>query len=402
MKRYLMICFLLLISAPLIGQNLISGTIQFQINTDIIVKDSDYYRYVEEIVPEIKRRSEEVDCINLIGSASPEGRKERNIELANLRANKIYSYISRVIPKNKIVVNNDYDLFLDKTGYDEWTNYTKLRATYIEVRFKEKEEKKEEPKKDTTIITSNPVVNNYYYNYNYYYYGESQVASKDSTVTIDNRIVDKRLAVSIYNNLIEDLVARPNIGVEVYFAGMSLFLDGSFSCGRVLGKENNIYYWNLGFRKYFNSDYSKLFIEAYGNGGYFDNNLFTEVGKYGMFLGGGFGVGYKFKLGRHWKIYPHIRLGILSFRFKDYYSDVSNGGIDVSFGNYTDGRTQGSSQTIEHESKSSGGIIVNDRIINSEFFKTALKGYWIGPTYIGLTIQRDFYITRKRTKHENK
>ena len=381
MKKYLIVVFLLFFSLPIpiSGQELITGTIQFQINTDTIIKDSDYSRYINEIVPEIKRRSEEVESISLIGSASPEGNKKRNVELANLRANKIYSYISEVVPKEKIIVNSDHSLFLDKTGYDEFTEYRKLRATYIEVRFKE-------VVKD--IVKSSPglIVNNYY-----------------SFVNIEQN--DKnpgRLALSIYNSITEDLLARPNIGIEIYFKHMSFFLDGSFSNGKFLGKENNIYNWNTGFRGYFDKDFSKFFIELYGNAGYFDTNLFTDVGKYGIFFGGGIGVGYKIKLGKHWKLSPHIRLGVLSFRFKDYYSDASDGGIDVSFGTYVDGRTRTEAQIEQGGGNVGRSTIVNERSINSDFFNSCLKGYWLGPTYIGVTIQRDFYIKKRINRHESK
>ena len=397
MKKYLIVVFLLFFSLPIpiSSQELITGTIQFQINTDTIIKDSDYNRYINEIVPEIKRRSEEVESISLIGSASPEGNKKRNVELANLRANKIYSYISEVVPKEKITVNSDHGLFLNKTGYDEFTDYTKLRATYIEVKFKDTGEGIAPAESASGSTTNN------YYTYNIYIGNEKDNPSQRTSI---GRTNNDQLALSVYNSVTEDLLVRPNIGIEVYFSNMSFFLDGSFSTGKFLGKENSIFYWNTGFRRYFNEDFSKFFIELYGHCGYFDTNLFTNVGKYGIFFGGGFGVGYKIRLGKHWKLSPHIRLGILSLRFKDYYTDASDGGIGVSFGTYVDGRTRTDSQTAEQDSKSTGNsIIVNDRTMNTDFFNSCLKGYWLGPTYIGIIIQRDFYIKKKRIdRHEDK
>lgn len=110
--------------------------VNFVVNTNEYVRDSAYTHFINVLCPYIAEHSEKIDKIILIGSASPEGNKQLNERLANIRANTIYSYISDFISKEKLIINNNYNLFLYKTGYNE-KDYSKLRATYIEIHLKE-------------------------------------------------------------------------------------------------------------------------------------------------------------------------------------------------------------------------------------------------------------------------
>ena len=178
---------------------------------------------------------------------------------------------------------------------------------------------------------------------------------------------------------------------------MSWFIDGSFSSGTFYGKKYDIDFWHTGLRKYFNDRYDKLYIELYGRTGWYDTDLFAkdDNGVFGIFFGGGLGIGYKFSVCKHWKITPSIRFGFDNFKFNNYYTD--DAGIDVSFGKYTNGRhlTNEEGQTVN---KNGDPVYWNDKTINKQFFNNYYNLYWFGPTYIGVTIQRDFYIHNKIKK----
>ena len=362
-----------------------STTIEFVVNTDRIIENEDYDYYINSIIPEIAKNANSVESVFLIGSASPEGNAAGNIRLSERRAEKIYSHIINLVPKYKVIKSNEYNLFLNKTGLDE-SDYTKLRATYLEVFFNG-HEPKPEIRTDTVFINRNDTV----------------YVSKKDTVLVEkyiDRPIEKiksdggcngPLVMSVYNDLAGDLAKRFNIGAEIYFSQFSFFIDGYFSTGTIFGKAYNSDIWHTGFRKYFNNEYEKVFIEIYGRGGYFDTQIFSDEGNFGIIYGGGIGIGYKFNLCRHWKIYPHIRLGIDRIYYNTYYS--KHGNVDISFTNYVDGRTRENGQS-ESPSKTNAAV-ENDRKINQDFFNASFKGLWFGPTFVGITIQRDFHKSKK-------
>lgn len=399
-RKYCLAILLLFFAIPISFSQTMSGTIQFYVNTDRVIKDSDYFKYINEVVPFIDANADKLDHISLVGSFSPEGNRERNLKLANLRADKIYSYISTRVPKEKIVVNNDFDLFLRKTGYSRDEEYEKLRATYYEVCLKESTTKETTIEvfntdtvfvKDTKITKETDTV------------FVEKVIEKVDTVYLD-RNTEKRedcdkLVFSVYNSISEDLLQRPNVGIEFYFSQMSWFVEGSFSSGTFYGKNYDIDFWHTGLRKYFNQRYDKTYIELYGRTGWFDTNLLSknDNGVFGVFFGCGLGLGYRFSVCNHWKITPNIRFGFDNFMFDDYYYySEGNGSIDVSFGKYVNGRG-GSSQesTSSQTTNKVEEIHLNDKTINESFYRNSYNMYWFGPTYIGVTIQRDFYIHKK-------
>lgn len=318
----------------------VSTTIEFVKNTDVIVQNENYWFYMTYVIPEIIKNRSDIESVLLIGSASPEGDYDRNVVLSNKRANKIYSYISKFVPKNKIIKDNNYSLFLNKTGLTE-IDYQKLRATYIEVRFTNKSIV------DTVYVTN------------------EKINTVTDTVFVKNLNKEERLVLSLSNDVVSDLLINPNIGLELYFAKMSLFIDGMFN----YRKDLNV--WHSGLRKYFNSNYNKVFIGLYGRFGLFDLN---DV--YGDLYGGGLEIGYKFDLGHHWKIYPIIRVG---YDRLNYIGPSGNGSI--SFGEYVPGQ-------IDYVKN----VETTTSNINSVSNYTA---DYFGPTYIGITIQRNFYIKRK-------
>lgn len=377
--KHIFILLLIFLSCGVYAQDkILYTTVEFIVNTDNIIYNEGYERYINTIIPEIKNNLSNLDKILIIGSASPEGSKVNNIELINKRADKIYSYISGYISRDKIEINNNYDLFLLKTKANK-NDYPRLRAAYIEVVFKNTEEVK------TIFIEKHDTV----------------YVNQVDTLSIKEE--EDKLVLSVYNSLSEDLLKRANIGVEFYFNQMSFFIDGSFSGNKFFGKNYDIYYWHTGLRKYFNDDYNKIFIELYGRTGYFDTDLFAkdDNGVFGVFFGGGVGVGYKFNICKHWKITPLIRFGFDNFKFNYYYSNNS-AGVDVSFNQYINGKSSSEKINNEKETINQEGntIYVNDKTINKNFYNNAYNMYWFGPTYIGVTIQRDFYIHKKKNKND--
>ena len=114
---------------------IISSTVEFVVNTNDFIHNENYDKFITETIHFINKNSEDIENILLIGCASPEGNKNWNKHLANIRADKIKLFLKGVIPNYKIEVINDYNLFLQKTGLDE-SDYRKLRATYIEIHLK--------------------------------------------------------------------------------------------------------------------------------------------------------------------------------------------------------------------------------------------------------------------------
>ena len=366
----------------------ISSTVEFVVNTNNFITNENYTRYVDEIVPIIKDNSNNIDYILLIGSASPEGNKQANIRLANIRADRIYSYIKMYVPKSKIIINNNYELFLDKTGLDE-SDYTKLRATYIEVHFKQSS--KIETKTNTVYKEIEKIDTVYVDNIIRDTVKIKEVIEKIDTVYVDKPIEKScgKLVFSPYNNLMTDLIKAPGIGLEFYFYQMSFFVEGNFANTTLTGKKFTYDLWHTGFRKYFNDDYDRVFIEVYGRTGYFDMDIFgDEPGKFGVPFGVGLGLGWKFSLCSHVKLYPLIRFGYDHIKFIDYYyTETGVGNVGVTFNQYTDYKDN----TPEKTNNTVIEYTPENRVINREFFEKAKTLHWFGPTYVGLVIQFDLH-----------
>lgn len=348
------------------SQNSVVGTVEFVVNTDKIIENQDYERFVLDMVPYIKANSERIEYITLIGSASPEGGAARNSQLANIRSEKIYSYIKDCVPISRVIINNSRSLFLLKTGFDEH-DYPRLRAVYIEIQLRN------EPQpvvKDTVFIRT-----------------VDTVRFKEPVFVPFEK--HNKPVFAVYNDLLSDILFRCNVGAEIYFNKMSFFIEGSFSNWNLIGKTYNIDIWHTGLIKYFNNDYKGLFIEVYANAGYFDTDLFSAIGKVGVMYGGGVGIGYAFDLCSHWQICPIVRIGLFErIYYADYYS--GNGNIGVSFGNYSNG-------TIDNTSHSSegGNYVTAPKTITGDFFENSNKAFYIGPTYVGIVLKKGFCINKR-------
>jgi hypothetical protein len=324
----------------------VKATLEFVVNTDHIIHNDYYNIFTREVIPYLQANKESISFALIEGSASPEGRPEMNLKLAEMRANCLKTYLADVIPEDKIFSK------IIKVPQSEVAQYPKLRSAKVEVHLLL-------PKVDTvykdTLIERVDTV----------FIEPSAPPLEPSTTQSSDRLV-----ISISNDLIGDFAERANIGLDIYFHTMSFFVEGSFSFWPFFGKPYNITVWHTGLREYFNKDYNKLFAEVYGRVGWFD------IGDTGIFYGGGLGIGYKIDLGKYWKIYPIFRLGF------DNYNVVGTGAgeINISFGNYV--------APTETQPENRNQIRYN--ATSDEHYNV----YWFGPTYLGLTIQRNFYFKK--------
>ena len=309
MKRFFLILFLLLTAT--IGSwaqeffDIVPpspGTIEFVVNTNRVIQNEKYFSFIENVVPFVKEYGDRVKSITIVGSASPEGNKAHNIYLANIRADKIFSFISDYIPKSKIVVINDYDLFLEKTGLTE-DDYPRLRAAYFEIEVWPK------------IVCEDP----------------EPVYIKDTLYITDTLYIEKEPRiipiVAFKTNLALDAILAPNIQAEVYthLAGLSLEFDYTFPWYKIHDKY--FYYQVLngtaGIRKYFNNKYSGHYLGLYGNTFIYDICLFNkDKGWQGEGYGAGLTYGYVFVSNKspRLKFECFVRLGWFYNKYDSYHT----------------------------------------------------------------------------------
>lgn len=285
----------------------VSGTVEFRVDTDIFIRNDDYSRFMGTIVPFVMNYSDKIDTILLVGSASPEGSYTHNLHLAEIRAEVIRSYISDYIGSEKIVVRNDYNLFLEKTGVKE-NDYPGLRATYIELQLKE------ESPSVTEVIHDTVYIREYV---------------KD--VFVDTVYVEKPLRtipiLAVKTNLISDLALAPNVQAELYTHIWGLSVDFAYLFPWYKNHDKFFYYQVLngaaGIRKYLKDDYTGHYFGIYGNTVIYDICLFNkDKGWQGEGHGAGLTYGYVLPNKKHprLKVEFYARLGWLSTKFDSYHT----------------------------------------------------------------------------------
>ena len=205
---------------------------------------------------------------------------------------------------------NDYEFFLEKTGYDRKIR-KKLRAVYIEIQLK----------KNPEIITQ---IDTLYI--------------KDilrDTVYIDNTVIDTVYMkpelipiLGLKTNLTGDMLMTPNIQAEIYthLWGLSLEFEYSFPWWN---KDYDTYFYyrllngKTGIRKYLNNEYTGHWIGIYANTAIYDICLFNkDKGYIGDLYGVGLGYGYVFQNKKHprVKFEPYIRAGWFNTKFDTYHA----------------------------------------------------------------------------------
>ena len=287
----------------------IRTTVEFEVNTNKIIQNELYNYFSTTVVPTILEKPDSIETVFLIGSASPEGNKARNKYLAEIRAEKIYSYFSGVVPRHKVQVVNDYALFLAKTGLTE-EDYRKLRATYVEIHLEEQQPR---------IVRQ---VDTVYVRDTLY----CQVLRVD-TVYVRER---PRLVpiLGIKSNLVSDAVAAPNIQAELYthLWGLSLEFDYTFPWWHI--DYNQYFYYQVlngtaGIRKYLKKDYTGHYFGIYVNTAIYDLCFFNkDKGWQGELGGAGLSYGYVFRNRKHQrlKFEPYVRVGWFNTNFDNYYA----------------------------------------------------------------------------------
>ena len=287
----------------------ISSTVEFVVNTNEFVHNEDYDNFIKNTVHFINNNADDIENILLIGCASPEGNKKRNIHLANIRADKIHSYFKGVMPIYKINVINDYDLFLEKTGVDE-KDWPRLRATYIEIHLKTPE-----------IITQIDTV----------YIRERDTIYVENTFRDTVYIKERPELIPILavkTNVAADAIATPNVQAELYthLWGLSLEFDYTFPWWH---KDYDTYFYyqildgKAGIRKYFNNQYYGHWVGIYANTSIYDICFWNkDKGWQGEVYGAGIGYGYVFRHKKYprLKFEPYIRLGWFNTKFDKYHA----------------------------------------------------------------------------------
>lgn len=356
MKRiFIFIVFLFLLGmTSLQSQNVISSTVEFSFNTNEFVMNGKYDYFINTTIPYINNNKDNIESILLVGSASPEGNKEWNDYLAGTRAEKVHSYFMDSIPRQKVNVINDYDLFLEKTGYDE-KNWKRLRATYIEIQLKKAPE----------IITLFDTI---------YIKEMDTIYQCCGTDTVYIKQEPERIPLlAVKTNLLSDVLITPSIQAELYthLWGLSLEFDYTFPW-----YHNDDIYWyyqilngTAGIRKYLNNKYYGHYFGIYGNTFTYDICFDEDNGYQGEGNGISIGYGYVFRSKKHPKLKfePYIRLGYLYSRFDTYHAS-----------NPWDGK-----------------YYYNWHKKASEFAPRRLELNYFGPTAIGFNITYDLVWLRK-------
>lgn len=272
-KIYLFIVtFLSFFCASLNAQEKISSLIEFVVNTTNIVDNGQNYKYYNIILPEVKEKANNIDYVYIIGSASPEGKSENNYSLAENRANKIFLELTDFIPENKIIINNNHELFVRKTNVESY-NYPKQRAVYVEFAFKKNDDEKNEVKVDTVFVNN--------------------IVEKVDTIFVHNE-KKKPLSfhVSFYTDLVQDGYLIPNLGVEFSLNNFSLFTDAYYSSWN----QRNVFDLNAGIRYYFGKKLNGFYIETFFKKT--DNEVAYKQIALKDGLGAGIGIGVRMNVNK--------------------------------------------------------------------------------------------------------
>lgn len=309
--RKVFMMFLLLLNAVFCGysQN-VCGTIEFVVNTNVFVYNENYYNFMYNTVPYIQEHCEDIDSILIIGSASPEGKKDFNIHLADIRASKIYSCIRNYVPGSKVIVKNDYSLFLEKTKLTE-EDYKKLRATYIEIYLKEAEEE------IMPVVAERDTI----------YIRDTIYYSRVDTVWLREK--PKIFPVlAVKTNLAADIIAAPNIQAELYTWIWGLSLEFDYTCPWWHKDYDTYFYYQVlngivGVRKYLNNKYTGYYIGIYGNTAIYDLCFLNkDKGWQGEVYGAGLSGGYVFQNKKYprLKFEPYVKFGWFNTKFDTYHA----------------------------------------------------------------------------------
>ena len=352
------------------------ANIKFEVNTDCILPNDFGIQHLREVMlPWAGAHISEIDSIVVIGTASPDGRLSRNIELAEMRCNKIcdefLTYVPMSLVRAYVISEDTQTLRRLISKQKEVTSERKLnvyhpavRAAYVIIYLKRQEER---------YILSTHIF--------------QEVEQKTSnyqeiihdTIFITEQCTLKPL-LGLKTNLLIDAIPyssfgisfMPNIQAELYlnWCGLSVEFAYMFPWFKndIKHKYFQIINGTIGVRKYFKEDYTGWYVGAYGNSGYYDLCMNADDGWQGEHWGFGVTAGKVFRL-KHFKsikIEPYVRIGYLHTDYDDYHA-----GRPYNNKYYYDwtGRPQ-------------------------DFIRRSHHRNWFGPTMIGINVTLDLYIKR--------
>lgn len=303
-------CMLLLASASVYGEEAkkdttLVGRLEFVVNTANVIENEEYRYFVDTLLPAIKNNKERVTNVIVVGSASPEGRKDRNLYLEKIRAQKACSYLKDVIEDDKVFVMNSSEVFLytSKCKEEDWDA---RRGTFVKVWFKG-EIIKEVEHKDTVLIR------------------DTVYHTQIDTIYLEKPL--RRIPIlGVKTNLLSDVIAAPNVQAELYTHLKGVSLEFSYTFPWWYNDDIYAYYQVLngtaGVRKYFKDNYLGHYIGAYGNTAIYDICYDKEKGYQGEVHGCGLSYGYVFANRRHprLKFEFYARAGWLYTRFDTYHA----------------------------------------------------------------------------------
>ena len=319
MKKFFVVLLLCMLSCLAWGQERFTATVEFAVNTDFIIDNGHNYQFYQIDLPKIQENADKIDYVYLIGSASPEGDYSNNESLALKRSSKVFGQLSEFVPENKIIVNNNYELFMKKTGFSGY-DYPKQRAVYIEFVFVE--DKPIEHKVDTVYVNT-------------------IIEKKDTVFVVENKLIkEKKSNVSLYTDLVLDWFAIPSIGIEYTYGRFGVFADGAYS--NWLDKK--VIDANVGFRFYSGKKVNGLFIEVFGKYSSFDVTNHTKivtpkVTKINNAFGACLGLGWRFNVSKHLGLSIYARGGYIKeiVQYQNSYNIITNENMIIIAPSYTDG-----------------------------------------------------------------
>ena len=280
------------------------GRIEFVVNTDKVIENETFDHFVNEFLPVVKANNDRILKILIVGSASPEGRRERNLYLSKIRAIKATPYFEGIVEDSVLNVVSSSDLFLHVSRCKE-EDYDVRRGVYVEA----------------WIAGKNKVI------------VDTVTFTQIDTVYIhDTLYLEKPLRripiLGVKTNLLADVVATPNVQAELYtwLWGLSLEFDYTFPW---FHKDYDTYFYyqilngTVGIRKYLNNKYTGHYFGVYANTAIYDICPFDkDKGWQGELYGAGISYGYVFQNKRHprVKFEPFIRFGWFNTKFDTYHA----------------------------------------------------------------------------------
>lgn len=333
--------------------------IHFRVNSDSIICDSSYHHFVNDMLP----KATETKHIIVSGSASPEGRQERNLELSKMRAHKI----ADMLPYAEIRINGeDYNTLDSLIRCSNIKNKDEIRRIIRTMPQKAKTMKELRqffPELRATEVT-------FVYPQNVYSLSvpealEDTKAVESVTVRTDTVVIhdtlyierERKPFVRLKTNLLLDAIPysqfgfsmMPNVQAEwlTYFHNTSVELEYIFPWWKsdATHKYFQIISGTLGIRKYLRDDYTGWSFGIFGTTGYYDLCASENKGWQGEHWSVGATVAYTLHTSKSLKWEFYCRIGYLKTRYDKYvagrpylgkyYYDYYGEPSDYKFRNHT-------------------------------------------------------------------